>query len=120
MIKCNVYFAGGYLTQYFYADATRPALLTHTYEHWSSTSTSLHHDDAGALFALERDGRYFYVALDALGSPAVVFNTAGGVVKQMSYDPLGRRTRDSAPDFSFPLAFQCGVQDHITNLVHLG
>ncbi len=35
-----------------------------------------------------------------MGSPIVIFNAMGSVVKQMTYDPLGRKLTDSAPEFN--------------------
>jgi len=38
----------------------------------------------------------FYVGLDPSGSPLVVLDSVGGVVRQLSYDPLGARLTDTA------------------------
>ncbi len=109
---------GGYVTQFFYGDILMKKRITHIYEHSNQMATVLYYDNHDQLFAMEQDGRYFYVALDPIGSPIVIFNAVGGVVKQMTYDPLGKRLTDSAPDFRFIFGFQCGIVDHITQLVH--
>ena len=109
---------GGYLTQFFYADITHKDRITHVYEHSTSLVTMLYYDNHGKLFAMEQDNRYFYIALDPMGSPIVIFNAVGSVVKQMSYDPLGLQLTDSAPEFHFMFGFQCGIVDHIPKLIH--
>jgi len=38
----------------------------------------------------------FYVGLDPSGSPLVVLDSVGGVVRQLSYDPLGACLTDTA------------------------
>ena len=111
---------GGYLTQFFYADVTHKERITHVYEHSTKLITMLFYDNRGKLFAMEQDNRYFYIALDPIGSPIVIFNAVGSVVKQMSYDPLGMQLTDSAPEFHFMFGFQCGIVDHIPKLIHLG
>ncbi len=52
----------------------------------------------------------FYHFSDPMGSPIVIFNAMGSVVKQMTYDPLGRKLTDSAPEFHFLFGFQCVAQ----------
>lgn len=111
---------GGYLTQFFYSDIQHKDRITHIYDHSTKLATVLYYDQNGQLFAMEQDSRYFYIALDPIGSPIVIFNAVGGVVKQMTYDPLGKRLTDSAPDFIFIFGYKCGVMDHITKLIHLG
>ena len=109
---------GGYLVQFFYADISRRTRITHIYDHDAHLVTALYYDDKDNMFAIEQEGRYFYVALDPMGTPVVVFNSMGSVVKQMTFDPLGAKLTDSAPDFSFIFGFQGGIMDHITKLVH--
>ena len=109
---------GGYLVQFFYADTRQKTRVTHVYDHSTDLVTALYHDDKGKLFAIEQEGRYFYIALDPMDTPVIVFNAMGSIVKQMTYDPLGAKLTDSAPDFAFIFGFQGGIMDHITKLVH--
>jgi len=66
---------------------------------------------------LRGESDYFYIGLDPAGSPIVVLNTVGSVVKQLSYDPLGAQIADSAPDFPFPFGYRCGYADPTTRFV---
>lgn len=111
---------GGYTTQFFYGDIERKDRITHIYDHTSKVYTTFYYDNHGKLFAMERDGISYYIILDPMGSPILLLNSVGSVVKQMSYDPLGQIVSDSAPDFSFLLGYQSGVVDHITELLFLG
>ena len=111
---------GNYLTQFFYADISEKERITHIYDHNTGVYTQLFYDNKGHLFALEQDGRQFYIALDPMGSPILMFNAMGSVVKQMTYDPLGMKMTDSAPEVHFLFGFQCGIVDHITKLIHYG
>ena len=111
---------GNYIMQFYYADITHPDRITHLYDHSTQMATMLHYDNHGNLFAMEQDGRYFYIALDPMGTPIIIFNAVGGVVKQMTYDPLGVRMTDSAPEFHFIFGFQGGIVDHTTRFIHFG
>lgn len=104
------------VTQYFYADLIATRRITHV--HHSTTvadGTPAPHgsvvirylyDGRGKLFAMQRSAigndvdELFYIGLDPFDSPIVVLNGVGSVVKQLTYDPLGACTADTAPDFS--------------------
>lgn len=69
---------------------------------------------------MQRNGEeFFYIGLDPFGSPIVILNGVGSVVKQVSYDPLGSSTYDSAPEFPFVFGFRGGVFDWSTGLVFI-
>ena len=113
-----------FITQFFYSDLRHRNQISHIYQKGSGGNdkqllTQLYYDGHGQLFALEQDGTFFYVALDPIGSPILVYNAVGSVVKQMNYDPLGKQITDTSPDFFFVLGYRCGVVDHITQLIHL-
>ena len=111
---------GGYTTQFFYADLEHRDRITHVYDHTSKLFTVFYYDNHGRLFAMERDGSVYYIVCDPMGSPILILNSVGSVIKQMTYDPLGQLMSDSAPDFSFPLSYKSGIVDHITGLLFLG
>jgi RHS repeat-associated protein len=72
-------------------------------------------DDASA-----RRGMMYYVATDQVGTPRVVFNAAGVVVKEQQHDSFGRLQSDSAPSFELPVGFAGGLVDDATGLVQFG
>ena len=105
-------------TQFFYADITTKDRITHVYDYTTNELLEFFYDHRGSLFAMKNDNTNYYVAVDPIGSPILVFNAKGSVVKQMEYDPLGNRIVDSSPRFSFPFGFQGGIIDPYTGLIH--
>ncbi|ELU08904.1 hypothetical protein CAPTEDRAFT_159800 [Capitella teleta] len=113
----------GFLTQYFYGDLQHKNRITHIYEKEHTDDdkvTVLYYDNHDKLFAMQQNGNVYYIALDPVGSPVLILNAMGGVVKQITYDPLGNQVEDSAPDFHFRLGFQCGIVDYITKMIFFG
>ena len=87
---------GGALTQYFY-------------------------DHQGLLIALERGGARFYVGTDQVGTPRVVTDFSGAVVKTFATNAFG--VRDKAAEtgtFELALGFAGGIEDPVTGLVRFG
>lgn len=107
--------------QYFYADLSYPARITHVYNHSSSEITSLYYDLQGHLFAMEiSSGEEFYIACDNTGTPLAVFTSNGLLVKQLQYTAYGEVYFDSNPDFQLVLGFHGGLYDPLTKLLHFG
>jgi len=80
------------------------------------------YDDAGRLFAMQHDGdEVYYIGLDPFGTPLVVLNGVGSVVRQLTYDPLGACLTDTAPGDStaalLVFGYRGGVVDWTTRLV---
>ena len=53
-------------------------------------------------------------ATDQVGTPRVVTDAAGAVVKTLEYDAFGNRVADSDPAFDLPLGFAGGLEDRDT------
>uniref|UniRef100_A0A8C6TY83 Si:dkey-237h12.3 n=1 Tax=Neogobius melanostomus TaxID=47308 RepID=A0A8C6TY83_9GOBI len=107
--------------QYFYADLSYPARITHVYNHSSSEITSFYYDLQGHLFAMEiSSGEEFYIACDNTGTPLAVFTSNGLLVKQLQYTAYGEIYFDSNPDFQLVLGFHGGLYDPLTKLLHFG
>lgn len=106
-------------TQYLYGNPNHPFQLTAV----RSTSGSLsryHYDDFGLLFALERDNNWYYITTDQLGTPRVVCDANGEVVKVLEYDSFGQVIADSNPEFELHISFAGGLIDVDTELVRFG
>ncbi|KAG7255307.1 hypothetical protein CRUP_020193 [Coryphaenoides rupestris] len=113
--------SGGQHLQFFYADLSYPARITHVYNHSSSEITSLYYDLQGHLFAMEiSSGEEFYIACDNTGTPLAVFTSNGLLVKQLQYTAYGEVYFDSNPDFQLVLGFHGGLYDPLTKLLHFG
>ena len=69
---------------------------------------------------MERGGNRFYVAVDQVGSPRVIFDAAGTLVRQIDYDSSGTITGDTNPEFDLAIGFAGGLADAATGLVRFG
>jgi RHS repeat-associated protein len=66
------------------------------------------------------NGTRYYLLSDHLGSPRVITDSAGQVVKTIEYDSYGNVISDSNPDFEIPFGFAGGLHDRDTGLVRFG
>lgn len=117
------------VVQFFYGDPRFMDRVTHVYNSSGDSGSGVpgvvvryFYDDAGRLFAMQRDGdETYYLGLDPFGTPLVVLNGVGSVVRQLTYDPLGDCLADTAPaDTSAGLlvfGYRGGIVDWTTRLV---
>ena len=89
-------------TQYLYGNPGNPFQVTAS-RATDNTLTTYSYDTSGNLFAFERAGTRYYVATDHLGTPKVVTDNTGAIVKQVEYDAWGVKLSDSAPAFDLPV-----------------
>jgi RHS repeat-associated protein len=109
----------GQTWQYLYGSLGNPFRLTATKEP-DGTLTSYYYDDGGRLYAFERGGTRYYAACDQVGTPKVVTDAAGNVVRVLEYDSFGCLVSDSNPTFYLPVGFAGGLADADTGLVRFG
>lgn len=65
-------------------------------------------------------GETYYILTDHLGSPRVITDASGGVVKRIDYDAYGNVIHDSNPHHSLPFGFAGGLYDADTGLIRFG
>uniref|UniRef100_A0A7C3VN16 Teneurin-like YD-shell domain-containing protein n=1 Tax=Planktothricoides sp. SpSt-374 TaxID=2282167 RepID=A0A7C3VN16_9CYAN len=106
-------------TQYLYGNPNHPFQLTAVRSPFGSLSR-YHYDDFGLLFALERDNNWYYITTDQLGTPRVVCDANGELVKVLEYDSFGQVMADSNPEFELHISFAGGLIDVETELVRFG
>ncbi|MBH24557.1 MAG: hypothetical protein CMH57_08915 [Myxococcales bacterium] len=106
-------------TEYLYGSPSHPTQVTLTRSPDEITSRWVY-DDAGVLVALVRDGARYHIASNEVGSPRVITDAAGSVVKIVDYDVFGRIVFDSDPAFDLPFGFAGGLNDPATGLVRFG
>src|SRR5690554_3985408 len=70
--------------------------------------------------ALPKNGQTYYLLTDQLGSPRIVSDSAGQVVKAIEYDAYGNVISDSNPGFEIPFGFAGGLKDADTGLIRFG
>jgi RHS repeat-associated protein len=106
-------------TQYLYGNLSNPFQVTASRAP-DNVLTTYYYDDYGALYAFERGGMRFYVGSDHLGTPKVVTDNTGTIVRQIEYDSWGVRISDTNPSFDLPVGFAGGIPDDATGLVRFG
>jgi RHS repeat-associated protein len=110
---------GGDRTAFLYGDPDDAFAVTATVDE-AGVRTTYFYDDVGHLHGFERGGARFRVGSDQVGSPRVVVDAAGAVVKQLDRDTWGRVLADSAPSFELPIGYAGGLADPWTGLVRMG
>jgi RHS repeat-associated protein len=76
-----------------------------------------YYDDDGVLYALDQGGERFYVGSDPVGTPKIIADASGIVVKRREFDAWGRLLADDNPGFLLPLGLAGGLFDPDTQLV---
>ncbi len=109
---------GASTTQYLYGNPANPFQITASRE--PSGALTVYYYNEGGLMALQRAGVRYYVSSDQAGSPRIIADATGSVVKELRYDSFGRLLSDSNPAFSLAIGFAGGIADGTTALVHFG
>jgi len=103
-------------TQYLYGNPAALHLLTHS-RAADNTLTTYYYDESGLLHAFDRGGQRYYVAVDQVGSPRVISDASGSLVREIKYTAWGEILSDSNPDFKLAIGFAGGILDPGTGLV---
>ncbi len=110
---------GGGTTEYLYGNPADAFQVTAARAPSGELSV-YRYDEDGLLFAMERGGARYAIATDQVGTPRVVTDASGTVVKALEYDSFGVPVSDSAPGFFLPFGFAGGLADPATGLVRFG
>ena len=111
--------AGGVRTEFLYGAPGSPFRVTAS--RTGGALTQYFYDHSGLLIALERGGARFYVGTDQVGTPRVVTDASGAVVKTFATNAFGvRNTAAETGTFELPLGFAGGIEDPVTGLVRFG
>ncbi|XP_045763050.1 teneurin-m isoform X4 [Maniola jurtina] len=107
------------ITQFFYTNPQTPNLITHM--HYPKTEKTIRflYDQRDFLTCIETEDQRFYVATDHNGSPLVIFDVNGEIIKEIKRSPFGKIVKDTNSGFYLPVDFQGGIFDYNTNLVYL-
>lgn len=110
----------GNVTQFFYTNPLKPQLLTLL--HWPKESRTLrmYYDVNDHLIAVESPEQRWYVASDETGTPLVVFNVHGSVMKLMERTPFGSTVLDTESGVYIGVDFRGGILSPHTGMVHFG
>ena len=110
----------GNVTQFFYTNPLKPQLLTLL--HWPKESRTLrmYYDVDDHLIAVESPEQRWYVASDETGTPLVVFNVHGSVVKLTERTPFGSTVVDTQSAVYIGVDFRGGILSPHTGMIHFG
>jgi RHS repeat-associated protein len=109
----------GQTWRYLYGNTEQQLQVTAAIEP-DGTLDVFDYTDTGYLFSVLRGASRYYVSADQVGSPRVVSDAAGAVVKSVSYSAFGEVLSDSAPAFELPIGYAGGIVDPFAGLVHMG
>ena len=111
--------AGGVRTEFLYGDPSRPFQVTAS--RVGGVLTQYFYDRNDLLFAVERGGARYYVGTDQVGTPRVITDAGGAVVKTYVTNAYGVRNKAAETGtFELPLGFAGGIEDPVTGLVRFG
>ncbi|NQX59987.1 S-layer homology domain-containing protein [Paenibacillus qinlingensis] len=105
--------------QYLYGHPHSLQMLTTSIDP-NGVMTQYDYDENGLLLGLERAGVRYYVITDGVGTPQLVLDTDGKVVKKLRYDSYGVLLNDSNPAFELVIGFAGGIEDGATGLTRFG
>ena len=89
--------------QYLYGNPDNPVQITAARDP-SGVLSEYYYDEDGLLFSIRRGDTFHHVATDQVGTPRVICNAEGQVVKVLDYDSFGNLTTDGNPLLTCPLA----------------
>ncbi|HPZ42770.1 MAG TPA: S-layer homology domain-containing protein [Bacillota bacterium] len=104
---------------YLYGNPDYPFQVTAVRDNTGAVS-QYYYDESNFLYAIKQGADWYYVATDHQGTPRVVTDAGGQVVKVMEYDSYGNLTYDSNPAFKLAIGYAGGIADPDTGLVHFG
>ena len=114
----------GGAAQYFYADSTKPFLVSHVFRPKEGVVTSLLYDQDDRLIFAQVGGdggqqqHTYYVVSDRMGSPAFFYTSFGLLVRQVTRLPYGHVIEDTSPHMGVPIGFGGAIFDDVADLSH--
>ncbi|XP_071524011.1 teneurin-a-like [Panulirus ornatus] len=109
----------GNVTQFLYTDQRHPDKVTHIYSPRDGNLITLVYDDRGHIIFAQVYRNKYYIATDECGTPLMVFNQYGEVVREMMRSPYGHIMYDSNPYLYLPVDYCGGLLEIRTELVHM-
>ena len=122
-----LYDAGGRRIARAY-DSTR----THAWSYGAGRLPLAEYDGSGALrtvffyagadtpVKMIRSGQTYHLVSDRLGSPRLILDAGGAVIKRLDYDAFGNVLVDTNPAFDLPFGFAGGLRDPAHELIRFG
>jgi len=108
---------GQVVERYLWQDKTT---LLATYDGDGNLKQRFNYTLGHAPTSFTENGETYYLLTDHLGSPRMITDSFGQVVKAIEYDAYGNVISDSNPGFEIPFAFASGLRDPDTGLIRFG
>lgn len=109
----------GNITQFLYGDRRHGHRVTHVYRPRSDQLTTLSYDDAGRPVLLQVDGEQYTVVSDRCGTPRLLYDSGGRLVRQLRHSAYGHPVSNSWPQLYLPVDWCGGLWDASTELLHM-
>ncbi|NQT82236.1 hypothetical protein HQ563_04390 [bacterium] len=90
------------------------------YDGTSSLRSTFIYVGPGVPVTMMREGSTYHIVSDHLGSPRLVVDDTGSVVKQVDYDAFGNVFNDTNPAFDICFGFAGGMADPDHRLIRFG
>jgi RHS repeat-associated protein len=108
---------GQVIERYLWQDKTT---LLATYDGQGNLKQRFNYTLGHAPTSFTENGNTYYLLTDQLGSPRVITDSAGQVVKAIEYDAYGNVIHDSNSTITIPFGFAGGLKDDDTGLIRFG
>ena len=108
---------GSVVERYLWQDKTT---LLATYDGDGNLKQRFNYTLGHAPTSFTENGETYYLLTDQLGSPRIITDSAGQVVKVVEYDAYGNVISDSSPGRTLPFGFAGGLKDPDTGLIRFG
>ena len=109
----------GNITQFFYGDPRHRQRATHIYRPRSDQLTEVLYDEQARPVLVRAADQEYTVVSDECGSPQLLYDRRGLVVREVSRGAFGHPVSDSWPGLYLPVDFCGGLWDAATELVHM-
>ncbi|XP_043247283.1 teneurin-m-like isoform X2 [Amphibalanus amphitrite] len=109
----------GNITQFFYGDPRHEQRATHIYRPRSDQLTEVLYDELARPVLVRAADRQYTVVADACGSPQLLYDRRGRLVREVSRTAFGHPVSDSWPGLYLPVDFCGGLWDSATELLHM-
>ncbi len=108
---------GAVAEKYLWLDKTT---LLAIYDGSDSLVQRFEYADGNTPSSFTQSGQTYYIVADHLGTPRLITNSSGTIVKKVSYDSFGNVLNDTNPAIGIPFGFAGGLQDIDTGLIRFG
>ena len=104
--------------QYFYTNPLKPNQVTYVHNPSTDDTHKLSYDHNGHLIMMETAKSMFYIVCDHLGSPTLILDQNGNVVKYVKFNAFGDVHVDSNPNMKIPIGFMGGLSSYHATFIH--